>query len=139
MSLHPGRSLREREMKSDTRINVGAVIGMGTLLLTVMVFQNASTNARFDDVDTRIDDVNTRIDGMQNDINVRYERLNTRIDGLRSDIREDHAVIHMRIDAINMRLDTQQESLSEIAQRLSHVEGRLGMPRGGDGDAAPPG
>ncbi|MDE0004498.1 MAG: hypothetical protein OXQ29_17560 [Rhodospirillaceae bacterium] len=126
-------------MKSDTKFNVGAVIGMGTLLLTVMVFQNASTNARFDDVETRIDDVNARIDGMQNDVNARFDQLNTRIDGLRSDMREDHAVIHMRIDATNMRLDTQQESLSEIAQRLSHVEGRLGMPRSGDGGAAPPG
>jgi len=139
MSLRPGRSRQEREMKSDTKFNVGAVIGMGTLLLTVMVFQNASTNARFDDVETRIDDVNARIDGMQNDVNARFDQLNTRIDGLRSDMREDHAVIHMRIDATNTRLDTQQESLSEIAQRLSHVEGRLGMPRGGDGGAAPPG
>ena len=155
-------------MKSDTRINVGAVIGMGTLLLSVMVFQGASTNARFDDVNARFDDVNIRFD----DIDARFERLDIRIDGLdtridgletrfegletrfeglesnfeglesrfeglesrvdelRSDMREDHAAIHVRLDAL-------QEGQSEIGQRLSHVEGRLSMPRGVDGEATP--
>ena len=109
-------------MKSDTKI-IGAVIGMGMLLVSVMVFQSASTNAR--------------IDGMQSDVNARFERLDTRIDDLRSDMREDHAVIHMRLDGVHMRLDGLQEGLSEVAQRLSHVEGRLSMPRGSDGQATP--
>ncbi|MDE0003509.1 MAG: hypothetical protein OXQ29_12525, partial [Rhodospirillaceae bacterium] len=64
----------------------------------------------------------TRIDGLQ------YE-FTTRIDDLRSDIREDHAAIHMRLDGL-------QGTVSEIAQRLSRVEGRLGMPSG-DGQATP--
>ncbi len=92
-------------MKSDTRINIGAVIGMGTILVAVIVFQGASTNTRVD-------------------------RLETRIDDLRSDMREDHTAIHLRLDAI-------QGILSELGQRLSHVEGRLGMPRGEDDAAAP--
>ena len=102
-------------MKSDTKV-MGAVIGTGMLLVSVMVFQGASTNAR--------------IDGLRSDVNARFERIDTRIDDLRSDMREDHAVIHMRLDGL-------QEVLSEIAQRLSHVEGRLGMPRGADGQATP--
>ena len=101
-------------MKSDTWIHVGAVIGKGTLLVSVMVLQSASTNAR--------------IDG----INVRAERLATRIDDLRSDMRQDHAAIHVR-------LDTVQERLSEIGQRLAHVEGRLGMPRGVEEEGTPQG
>ena len=101
-------------MKSDTWINVGAVIGMGTLLVTVMVFQGASTNARIDDVSAHV------------------ERLDTRIEDLRSDMREDHAAIQVRLDAL-------QEGQSEIGQRLSHVEGRLGMPRGVDEEATPQG
>ena len=105
MDLRSGRSRRERRMKSDTRINVGAVIGMGILLVSVMVFQSAATNARI-------------------------ERLDTRVDDLRSDMREDHAAIHLRLDNL-------QEGQSDIAQRLSHVEGRLGMPRGVDEEAAP--
>ena len=162
-------------MKSDTRI-IGAVIGMGMLLVSVMAFQGASTNARFDDVNTRFDDINTRFD----DINARFDRMDTRfdrmdirfdrmdirfdgvdarfdrmdtridgiqyefttrmdgmqtefttrIDGLRSDMREDHAAIHMRLDSL-------QETVLEIAQRLSRVEGRLGMPRSADGQATP--
>ena len=170
------------EMKSDTKI-IGAVIGMGMLLVSVMAFQSASTNARFDDInarfdrmdtrfdgvdarfdrmdarfdrmdarfdrmDTRIDgmqyefttridglqyEFTTRIDGLQNEFTTRIDGLqnefSTRIDDLRSDMREDHAAIHMRLDGL-------QETVSEIAQRLSRVEGRLGMP-GGDGQATP--
>ena len=143
-------------MKSDTTINVGAVIGMGTLLLSVMVFQGASTNARFDDVnarierldtrmdglDARIDGLDTRIEGLESRIDrldtrfggleSRFDRLDTRFDELRSDMREDHAAIHVRLDAL-------QQGQSEIGQRLSHVEGRLGMLRGVDGEATPQG
>ncbi len=105
-------------MKSDTWINVGAVIGMGALLVSVMVYQSASTNAR--------------IDGMRNDLNAHVERLDTRIDELRSDMREDHSAIQVRLDAL-------QDGQSEIGQRLSHVEGRLGMPRVVDEEATPQG
>ena len=92
-------------MSTETRINVGAVIGMGMLLVTVMVFQSASTNARID-------------------------RLDARVDSLRSDMREDHGALDVRLDAF-------QESLADILERLAHIEGRLGMPRGGDAEAAP--
>ena len=92
-------------MSTETRINVGAVIGMGMLLITVMVFQSASTNARID-------------------------RLDARVDSLRSDMREDHGALDVRLDAF-------QESLADILERLAHIEGRLGMPRGGDAEAAP--
>lgn len=112
MSWRSGRSRRERGMRSDTRINVGAVIGMGMLLVSVMVFQSASTNARVERLDSRI------------------ERLDSRIDDLRSDMREDHAAIHVRLDALI-------EGLSEVGQRLSHVEGRLGLPRGVGEEATP--
>ena len=158
-------------MKSDTKI-IGAVIGMGMLLVSVMAFQSASTNARFDDINARFDRMDTRFDGVDarfdrmdarfDRMDARFDRMDTRIDGmqyefttridglqyefttridglqnefttriddLRSDMREDHAAIHMRLDGL-------QETVSEIAQRLSRVEGRLGMP-GGDGQATP--
>ena len=135
------------EMQSDTKI-IGAVIGMGMLLVSVMAFQSASTNARleginarfdrmdtrFDGVDARFDRMDTRIDGIQYEFTTRMDGMQyefaTRIDGLRSDMREDHAAVHMRLDGL-------QETVSEIAQRLAHVEGRLGMPRGADGQATP--
>ena len=116
-------------MKSDTKI-IGAVIGMGMLLVSVMVFQSASTNARLDDINARFDRMDTRFDRMDNRIDGMQYEFTTRIDDLRSDMREDHAAIHMRLDGL-------QETVSEIAQRLSRVEGRLGMPRSGDGQATP--
>lgn len=131
------------EMKSDTRI-IGAVIGMGMLLVSVMVLQSASTNARIDDINARFDRMDTRFDRMDSrfdSMDSRFDRMDSRMDGmqyefttriddLRSDMREDHAAIHMRLDGL-------QEVVSEIAQRLSRVEGRLGMPRGTDGQATP--
>ena len=134
-------------MESDTKI-IGAVLGMGMLLVSVMVFQSASTNTRLDDInarfdrmdtrfdsmDARFDRMDTRIDGMQYEFTNRIDGMQfdftTRIDDLRSDMREDHAAIHMRLDGL-------QETVSEIAQRLSRVEGRLGMPPGADGQATP--
>ena len=131
-------------MSTETRINVGAVIGMGMLLVTVMVFQSSSTNARIDrldtrveglrvDVNTRFDRLDTRIDGLDARIDgqdTRIDRLDARVDSLRSDMREDHAALVARLDAF-------QGILAEILQRLAHIEGRLGMPRGGDAEAAP--
>lgn len=120
-------------MKSEAKI-IGAVIGMGMLLVSVMVFHSASMNARLDDINARFDRMDTRMDSMQSEFTTRIDSMQyeftTRIDDLRSDMREDHAAIHMRLDGL-------QEVVSEIAQRLSHVEGRLGMPRGADGQAAP--
>lgn len=121
-------------MSTETRINVGAVIGMGMLLVTVMVFQTASTNARIDglgvDVNARIDRLDTRVEGLRVDFNTRFDRLDARVDSLRSDMREDHGALDVRLDAF-------QESLADILERLAHIEGRLGMPRGGDAEAAP--
>ena len=124
-------------MSTETRINVGAVIGMGMLLVTVMVFQSASTNARIDelrvDVNTRFDRLDARIDRQDarfDRLDARIDRQDTRVDSLRSDMREDHAALVARLDAF-------QGTLAEILQRLAHIEGRLGMPRGGDTEAAP--
>ncbi len=124
-------------MSTETRINVGAVIGMGMLLVTVMVFQSASTNARIDRLDARMEglrvDVNTRFDRQDarfDRLDARIDRQDTRMDSLRSDMREDHAALVARLDAF-------QGTLAEILQRLAHIEGRLGMPRGGDAEDAP--
>ena len=138
-------------MSTETRINVGAVIGMGMLLVTVMVFQSASTNARidelrvdvntrfdrqdarFDRLDARVGSLDTRVGSLDTQVgrlDTRMDSLDTRMDSLRSDMREDHA-------AINVRLDAFQGILAEILQRLAHIEGRLGMPRGGEAEDAP--
>ena len=67
----PGRSVDQRSAASllgDTKWIVGSIIGTGgviaTLLLAIaglMIQQNASVNARIDDVHRRIDDVHEDI------------------------------------------------------------------------------
>ena len=100
----------------DTWIIICTMIAMAALLVSVMTPLIASTNAR--------------IDELRDDVDSRFDRMDIRIDGLRSDMRENHAVTHMRLDAL-------QDGLAEVAQRLSHVEGRLAMPLGGDAEATP--
>lgn len=57
-----------------------------------------------------------------------FASTNVRIDGLRADMREDHAAIHMRLDSL-------QDGLADVGQRLARVEGRLGMGRADEADA----
>ena len=62
--------------------------------------------------------------------NARIDRLDVRIDGLRADMREDHAAIHTRLDSL-------QDGLADVGQRLARVEGRVGMVRADDADTGP--
>ena len=80
-------------MSRDQKWLVGSVIGTGgaiaTLLLALaglIVQQNATANARFDDVHQRFDDVHRRIDDVQSEI----DELRTEV---RSDIRELRALV----------------------------------------------
>ncbi len=58
---------------------------------------NASLNARIDDVDTslnaRIDDVNTSLNARIDDVNARIDDMNARIDDLQEDVRELRALL----------------------------------------------
>ena len=103
-------------MQRDTRIMLGSMIAMATLLVSVMVALFASTNAR--------------IDGLRGDLNTQIGRVDSRIDGLRADMREDHAAIHMRLDSL-------QDGLADVGQRLARVEGRVGMTPADETDAGP--
>ncbi|MCY4658436.1 MAG: hypothetical protein OXF93_01300 [Acidobacteria bacterium] len=81
------------EAKAILRSIVGTGIGLATLLLMLaglLVQQNASVNARIDDVNAN---VNARID----DVNARIDDVNARIDDLQDDIRELRALL---VDAI---------------------------------------
>ena len=114
-------------MQKDTRISLGTTIAMATLMISIMVALFASTNARIDglrgDVNTQIGRLDSRIDGLRDDVNVQ-------IGSLRADMREDHAAIHTRLDSL-------QDGLADVGQRLARVEGRLGMARADETDAGP--
>ena len=96
------------ETRAIIRSVVGTGIGLATLLLMLaglMIQQNASVNARIDDVNAhvsaRIDDanasVNARIDDLRTDVTAQIANVNARIDTLQESIRELRALI---IDAI---------------------------------------
>ena len=154
-------------MQRDTWIMLGSIVGLAALLVPIMVALFASTNARIDglrgDVNTQIGRLDSRIDGLRDDFTAQFGRLDSRIDGLRDDInaqigslrddvnaqigslrddvdvqngslradmREDHAAIHTRLDSL-------QDGLADVGQRLARVEERLGMARADDADAGP--
>ncbi len=121
-------------MQKDTWISLGTTIAMAALMVSIMVALFASTNARIDRLDVRID-------GLRDDFTTQFGRLDSRIDGLRDDVnaqigslradmREDHAAIHARLDSL-------QDGLADVGQRLARVEGRLGMARADETDAGP--
>ena len=92
------------DTRAIVRSIIGTGIGLATLLLMLiglMVQQNASVNARIDDVNTRIDDVNTRIDDVNTSVNARIDDLrgemSRRIDDVQEDIRELRTLV---IDAL---------------------------------------
>ena len=114
-------------MQRDTWIMLGSIIALAALLVSIMVALFASTNARIDglrsDLNSQIGRVDSRIDDLRDDVNVQ-------IGSLRADMREDHAAIHTRLDSL-------QDGLADVGQRLARVEGRLGMPRADETDAGP--
>ena len=114
---------RTDETKAIIRSIVGTGIGIATLMLMpagLMIQQNASLNARIDDMNAslnarfddmnaslnaRFGDVNARIDDVNTNLNARIDdvkaELNARIDALREDIRELRALLidHIKGDA----------------------------------------
>ena len=109
-------------MQKDTWIMLGSLIAMAALVVSVMVSQFASTNARIDDLrddlSTQFGRLDSPIDGLQDDFTAQFGRLDSRIDELRADMREDHAAIHTRLDSL-------QDGLADVGERLTRIEGRL--------------
>ncbi len=132
-------------MQKDTWISLGTTIAMAALMVSIMVALFASTNARIDRLDVRIDGLrddfttqfgrlDSRIDGLRDDVNVQIGSLrddvNMQNGSLRADMREDHAAIHARLDSL-------QDGLADVGQRLARVEGRVGIARADDADTGP--
>ena len=91
-----------------------------------------------DDINAQIgslrDDINAQIGSLRDDVNAQIGSLRDDVDvqngSLRADMREDHAAIHTRLDSL-------QDGLADVGQRLARVEERLGMARADDADAGP--
>ena len=105
------------ELKSDTWAIIGAGAAMAAMMMTVMLALNAATNARISEhverLDARISEQGERLDAQ-----------GTRIDMLYDTMRNEHALI--------------LESLARVAQRVSYIEGHLGIGRAVDPEPAGP-
>ncbi|MCY3730444.1 MAG: hypothetical protein OXF98_03815 [Rhodospirillaceae bacterium] len=94
-------------LKTDTWAIIGAGAAMAAVIVSIMLAQNAATNAR--------------IDLLQEAMREEHAALRAEIGALRAehhDLRAEHDAMRAEHVAI-------MESLSVVAQRVSYVEGRL--------------
>lgn len=129
-------------MATDTLITLATIliagIGGPTILLAVM-------NSRFVDMNKRVDErfaaqtelmrqgfdnVNRRLDERLDDVNKRFDDMNKRIDDVNNRLDD----VNSRLDDVNKRLDDHgfrlariEDGYIDIAQRVSRLEGRIGL------------
>lgn len=99
------------ELKTDTWAIIGAGAAMAAIMMTVMLALNAATNARISEQSARIQALDARVDMIHDTMRDEH-----------TDMRNEHTLI--------------LESLAGIAQRVSYIEGRLGIGRAADSDSS---
>ena len=139
-------------MATDTLITLATILAAGiggpTILLAVMNSRFADMNNRFVDMNNRIADINKRVDERFvvqaelmrqgfDDVNKRFDDVNKRFDDVNKridDVNKRIDDVNSRLDDVNKRLDDHGFRLSriedgyiDIAQRVSRLEGRIGL------------
>ena len=130
-------------MATDTLITLATILAAGiggpTILLAVMNSRFADMNNRFVDMNNRIVDINKRVDERFvaqaelmrqgfDDVNKRIDDVNSRLDD-----------VNKRLDDHGFRLARIEDGYIDIAQRVSRLEGRIGLylPPAPEPEAAP--
>ena len=130
-------------MATDTLITLATVLAAGiggpTILLAVMNSRFADMNNRFVDMNNRIVDIHKRVDERFvaqaelmrqgfDDVNKRIDDVNSRLDD-----------VNKRLDDHGFRLARIEDGYIDIAQRVSRLEGRIGLylPPAPEPEAAP--
>lgn len=118
-------------MATDTLITLATILAAGiggpTILLAVMNSRFADMNNRFVDMNNRITDINKRVDERFvaqaelmrqgfDDVNKRIDDVNSRLDD-----------VNKRLDDHGFRLSRIEDGYIDIAQRVSRLEGRIGL------------
>ena len=118
-------------MATDTLITLATILAAGigglTILLAVMNSRFADMNNRFVDMNNRIVDINKRVDERFvaqaelmrqgfDDVNKRIDDVNSRLDD-----------VNKRLDDHGFRLARIEDGYIDIAQRVSRLEGRIGL------------
>jgi len=116
------------KLKTDTWAVIGAFSGWSAVIVTVMLALHSATNARISEQSARIDaqgdQLGARIDAQGARLGARIDAQDGRIDMLQDTMRNEHALI--------------LDSLAGIAQRVSYIEGHLGIGRAVDTEPADP-
>lgn len=125
-------------MATDTLITLATILAAGiggpTILLAVMNSRFADMNNRFVDMNNRITDINKRVDERFvaqaelmrqgfDDVNKRFDDVNKRIDDVNSRLDD----VNKRLDDHGFRLSRIEDGYIDIAQRVSRLEGRIGL------------
>ena len=95
------------KFKSDTWAIIGALGGWSAVIVTVMLALHSATSARID-------------------------AQGARIDMLQDTMREEHNALRDEHTAMRDEHTLILESLARIAQRVSYIEGHLGIGRAAD-------
>ena len=124
------------ELKTDTWAVIGAGAVFATILATIMLALHASSNAHIDAqverLDTRISEQGERLD---DGISEQNARLGARIDAQGERIDAQGARIDMLYDTMRNEHALILESIAGVAQRVSYIEGHLGIGRAADPEA----
>ena len=130
------------ELKSDTWAIIGATIGaMGgwsAVIVSIMLALHSATNARSSEQGAQL---GARIDAQGARIDVLHDTMREEHNALRDEhnaMRDEHNA--MRDEHIAMRDEHTLilESLGRVAQRVSYIEGHLGVGRAVDPEPSDP-
>ena len=108
------------KLKSDTWAIIGAFSGWSAVIVTVMLALHSVTNARIGEQGARIDAQGARIDMLQDTMREEHNALRDEHTALR----DEHTLI--------------LESVAGVTQRVSSIEGHLGVGRAADSEPAGP-
>ena len=117
------------ELKTDTWAIIGAFSGWSAVMVTVMLALHSVTNARISEqgalLGARIDAQGTRIDMLQDTMREEHNAL-----------RDEHTALRDEHTAMRHEHTLILESLGRVAQRVSYIEGHLGVGRAADSEPA---
>ena len=128
------------KLKSDTWAVVGAFGACSafivTAMVTVILTLHSVTNARIDALGAQIESQGARIDARFDAQGARIDALDARIDMLGDTMRDEHTAMRDEHTAMRDEHTLILESLARVAQRVSYIEGHLGIGGAADPESA---
>ena len=122
------------KLKTDTWAIITAFGGWSAVIVTVMLALHSVTNARISEqgalLGARIDAQGTRIDMLQDTMREEHNALRDE----HTAMRDEHTAMRDEHTAMRHEHTLILESLGRVAQRVSYIEGHLGVGRASDSE-----